>query len=161
VRTAIHGHEVAPRLMTGAFILNSGLSKMRSLKDEEAAKGVHGMATTAYPFIGRMPPATFFKLLAGTEVALGSALLLPLVPTPVVGAGLTAFSSGLIGLYLRIPGMRREGSLAPTEQGIVLAKDSWMLGIGLGFLTEGLSGHSPHRGRRRSGFRGRPQRRRR
>lgn len=37
------------------------------------------------------------------------ALLLTVVPTAVAGAGLAAFSAGLLGLYLRTPGMRQEG----------------------------------------------------
>jgi hypothetical protein len=34
--------------------------------------------------------------------------------------------------------MRREGSLRPTEQGIPLAKDVWLLGIGAGLVAEEL-----------------------
>jgi hypothetical protein len=36
--------------------------------------------------------------------------------------------------------MREQGSLRPTQQGLVLAKDVWMLGIGLGFVVEALAG---------------------
>jgi len=42
-------------------------------------------------------------------------------------------------MYLRTPGMRQQGSLRPTEQGLALAQDVWMLGIGLGFIVEELS----------------------
>ena len=65
--------------------------------------------------------------------------MLPIVPTAVAGAGLAAFSAGLVGLYLRTPGMREDGSLRPTQQGIALAKDVWMLGIALGFLIDELT----------------------
>jgi hypothetical protein len=41
------------------------------------------------------------------------------------------FSAGLLGLHLRTPGMRRAGSLRPTQQGLPIAKDVWMLGAGL------------------------------
>jgi hypothetical protein len=47
-------------------------------------------------------------------------------------------STGLLGLYLRTPGMRQEGSIRPTEQGLVLAKDVWLLGIGASLLVEEL-----------------------
>jgi hypothetical protein len=57
----------------------------------------------------------------------------------VAGAALTAFSGGLIGLYLRTPGMRREGSLRPTQPGVPLAKDAWLVGIGLGLMADGLT----------------------
>ena len=56
---------------------------------------------------------------------------------------LTAFSGGLLGLYLRTPGMRKPGSLAPTEQGLAIAKDSWLLGIGIGLFTRGLIERKP------------------
>jgi hypothetical protein len=128
---------VPPRLATGAMILNSGLSKRGA--DDETASGLHGMASKAYPFLSEVPPQRFTRLLSIGEITVGTALLLPIVPTAVAGAALTAFSAGLVGLYLRIPDMRQEGSLRPTPQGIALVKDTWLLGIGLGFLVEALA----------------------
>ncbi len=61
---------------------------------------------------------------------------LPVVPAAVAGAGLAAFSGGLLGLYARTPGMRKQGSLFPTQQEIPLAKDAWMMGIGLGLVID-------------------------
>ncbi|MFF3763678.1 hypothetical protein ACFYYR_06255 [Streptomyces sp. NPDC001922] len=134
------------RLTTGAFVLNSGLTKREA--DRPAAEQLHGFASSTYPFLGTMEPERFVKLLSTAEIALGSALLVPVVPTVVAGAGLTAFSAGLFGLYLRTPGMRREGSLRPTDQGIALAKDSWLIGIGLSLILDGLPVRR-RRGRRR------------
>ncbi|MET8681116.1 hypothetical protein ABZW18_26920 [Streptomyces sp. NPDC004647] len=130
------------RLASGAFILNSGLSKRGA--DQEAAEQLHGFASTAYPVVGRHEPQRFVRMLSTAEIALGTVLLVPAVPGVVAGAGLTAFSAGLVGLYLRTPGMRQEGSLRPTEQGIALAKDSWLLGIGMSLIVDGL----PECGRR-------------
>jgi uncharacterized membrane protein YphA (DoxX/SURF4 family) len=127
-------HHIAPRLTTGAFLLMSGLRKLNA--DEQAEQGLHAMATGAYPFLDRIPPHRFTRMLASAEVALGAALLTPLVPTGLAGAGLTAFSSGLVGLYLRTPGTHKQGSPLPTDEGIALAKDSWLLGIGLGMVSE-------------------------
>jgi len=73
--------------------------------------GLRQMATGAYPFLGTMKPQDFARLLGAGEVAVGSALLLPVVPSGVAGALLTGFSGGLLGLYIKIPGMRQEGSL--------------------------------------------------
>jgi hypothetical protein len=42
-------------------------------------------------------------------------------------------------MYLRTPGMHKEGSVAPTQQGTGLAKDVWMLGIGLGFVVDAVA----------------------
>ena len=61
-----------------------------------------------------------------------------MVPTALAGAALTAFSGGLLGLYWRTPGMHEENSPLPTDQGIPLAKDSWLLGIGLALLLGSL-----------------------
>ena len=125
------------RAITGAFILNSGITKLKG--GPETAEGVHGFATSAYPEFKRLRPAQFTKLLAAGEIALGAALLTPMVPAALAGAGLTAFSAGLLGLYVKIPGMRQPGSLRPTEDGIAIAKDSWLLGIGLSLVASGLS----------------------
>jgi hypothetical protein len=81
----------------------------------------------------------FARLLAASEIALGTSLLLPIIPTWLTGAGLTAFSGGLLGLYAKTPGMRKEGSPFPTQQGVPLAKDAWMLGIGLGLIIDDLT----------------------
>jgi hypothetical protein len=83
-----------------------------------------------------LEPATFVRLLSTAEISIGAALLIPLVPTAVTGAALTAFSAGLLTLYLRTPGMRKKGSLAPTPQGMTVSKDVWMFGIGLGLLAD-------------------------
>jgi hypothetical protein len=133
--------EIAPRISAGAFILNSGLGK-RSVP-EEAAAGMHGFAAGTYPFLKSVPPQQFVQGLATAEIVLGAALLTPFVPTFVAGAALTAFSGGLLGLYLKTPGMRKPGSLAPTEQGLALAKDSWLVGIGIGLMTRGLMERRP------------------
>jgi uncharacterized membrane protein YphA (DoxX/SURF4 family) len=128
------------RLAVGAFILSSGVGKLSA--DADTAAQLHGFAVGAYPFLAPLQPSAFVRLLALGEMSLGAALLLPVVPTVAAGAGLTAFSAGLLGLYLRTPGMRKPGSLAPTEQGIPLAKDSWMAAIGLGFIIDELSSGS-------------------
>jgi hypothetical protein len=129
--------DLAPRVATGAFILNSGLGKRKL--DPEHAAGLHGMASGTYPFLGKLEPQQFGKLLSTGEIALGAALLVPVVPTALAGAALTAFAGGLLGMYLKTPGMREEGSLKPTQQGVALAKDVWMLGIGLGFVADALA----------------------
>ncbi len=138
--------EIAPRISAGAFILNSGLGKRGA--DEGTAAGLHGFATGTYPFLKGVDPATFVKVLAYSEIAVGTALLTPFVPTAVAGAALTAFSGGLLGLYLNTPGMRKPGSLAPTQEGLTVAKDVWLLGIGIGLLTRGTIDREPRRVRK-------------
>lgn len=126
------------RLVAGSFVLNSGLSKWDA--DEETAKQLQSFASGTYPFLAKLDTRTFVKMLSATEVTLGTALLLPFVSAAVAGAGLTAFSAGLLGLYLCTPGMRQEGSLRPSEQGIPLAKDAWLLSIGSTLVLDDLVG---------------------
>ena len=137
MRFSVKAHHLPARVATGAFILNSGIGKLRA--DEEAAAQLHGFAAGAYPFLARLKPADFVRLLAVSEITLGAALLLPVVPAAVAGAGLAAFSGGLLGLYARTPGMRKENSPFPTQQGTPLAKDVWMMGIGLGLVIDDLT----------------------
>ena len=125
-----------PRIAAGAFILNSGVGKWSA--DEETAAQLHGFAVGAYPFLAKLKPKDFARLLSATEITLGAALLVPVIPSALVGAGLTAFSGALLGLYARTPGMRKDGTPFPTQQGIALAKDAWMLGIGLGLVIDDL-----------------------
>jgi hypothetical protein len=133
--------EIGPRLSAGAFILNSGLGKRGA--DEGTAAGLHGFASGTYPFLKNVDPKQFVSGLATAEIGIGAALLTPFVPTALAGALLTGFSGGLLGLYLKTPGMRKEGSLAPTEQGLAISKDVWLLGIGVGLLTRGLVDRTP------------------
>lgn len=51
-------------------------------------------------------------------------------------------SSGRVGLYLRIPGMREGKSLRPTSQVVALAKDLWLLGISLSLAASRLRSRS-------------------
>ena len=134
MKSPVRPHQMVLRLATGASILNSGLSKRGA--DEDTAMGVHGMAVGTYPFLDKVDPVSFTRALSAGEIALGTALLLPLVPNKLAGAGLSAFAAGLLGLYLRTPGMHKPRSLAPTEEGLGLSKDLWLLGAGLSLVFE-------------------------
>ncbi|MFD5868343.1 hypothetical protein ACFWGD_06990 [Corynebacterium sp. NPDC060344] len=125
----------AARLFPGLIFLNSGLGKRKL--DAETAAGMQGFAATGIPAVSKLEPATFGKLLSAGEIATGAALLAPFVPNRVAGAALTAFGAGFMSMYLRAPGQRQEGSLAPTQDGMSLAKDSWLLGIGSALLLAG------------------------
>jgi hypothetical protein len=134
---SIKARHLPPRIAAGLFIINSGIGKLSA--DEEAATQLHGFAAGAYPFLKKLKPRDFARILAATEITLGSALLVPVVPSLIVGVGLTAFSGGLVGLYARTPGMRKEGSIFPTQEGTAYFKDMWMTGIGLGLVVDELT----------------------
>lgn len=122
------------RLAAGAFVLNEGLSRLDA--DDDMVKRLHQTAATTYPFVADMDPETFVKALGAGEIALGSALVIPFVPSWLVGLGLAGFAGGLVHLYLHTPGATRQGSVRPTSQGRPMAKDVWLLGIGLGLLLD-------------------------
>lgn len=140
--------ELPGRVAAGGYILHSGLDKWQA--DEATASALHGFASTAYPVLKDVPPTRFLRVLAGAEIAIGGGLVVPFVPAAVAGTALTAFSGALLGLYWRTPALHKPGSVWPTQQGIAISKDVWMLGIGLGLLAESAARRSRRRvGRRR------------
>ena len=130
---------VPVRLATGAIIVDQGLQKLGA--DDDTAKWLHGQAATAFPQFADMDPKDFVQLLSASEIALGAALLgIGFVPSSLAGLGLSLFAGSLTRLYLTAPGTRRDGGVAPSQQGIGLAKDSWMLAIGLALVLDSLFG---------------------
>lgn len=121
--------QVPLRLVTGAFILHSGMEKWGG--SDEQAQGVHGMARQTFPFLENIDAPRFLRLLAAGEMAIGAALLTPVVPSRLVGGALTGFAGSLMAVYAQTPGLRKEGSVWPTPDGIGVSKDSWLLSIGL------------------------------
>jgi uncharacterized membrane protein YphA (DoxX/SURF4 family) len=122
------------RAVTGAYILNSGVGKLGA--DDDTSKTLHGFASGTYPFLGKMQPKAYAKALGVGEIAVGGALLLPIVPPMVAGAVLAGFSGALLNVYWNTPGMHEEGNPRPTVQGTPLAKDVWMFGIGTALITD-------------------------
>ena len=123
------------RAVPGAFILNSGIGKLGL--DEESAAGLQQMAANGVPMVENLTPAQFGKFLSYGEIAVGSALLLPFVPTRIAGAALTTFASGLVANYFSIDSMTKDDGVRPSEDGIPLAKDTWLAAIGLALLISG------------------------
>lgn len=124
--------QVPLRLTSGAYVLDSGLRKWGA--DEETAKHLQGFASGAYPFLAEVKPTAFAKALSVSEVLIGTGLLIPFVPARMAGLGLLGFGGGLLGLYARTPGMRRPGTPFPTQEGVALAKDSWLAAIGVALV---------------------------
>ncbi|WP_138443225.1 DoxX family membrane protein [Sinomonas susongensis] len=122
------------RLVTGAYLINSGVSKL-SL-DEETSAALQGMAANAIPQVKQLPPATFGKALAAGEIALGGALVLPFVPTRLAGLGLSAFGAGLVAVYAKTPGLTEADGIRPTQAGVAMAKDSWLAAIGVALMLD-------------------------
>jgi hypothetical protein len=139
---------VPVRLATGAIILDQGLLKLKA--DDDTAKWLHDQAVHAFPQVAEMEPKEFVQLLSAGEIALGTALLgIGLVPSSLAGLALGVFGGSLTRLYLKAPGTRREGTIAPSQQGVGLAKDSWMLAIGTALVLDAVFGSSGKRSKKR------------
>jgi hypothetical protein len=138
MRFPFAARDVPGRLATGGFILHSGLKKWNGAP--EVAAGIHGMASGAFPFLGKVPPERFLRILAAGEIATGIVLLTPVVPSELAGLALTGFSGALLAMYLRTPALHEPGSIWPTQAGTAVSKDVWMLGIGLGMVADAVAG---------------------
>ena len=124
------------RVATGAFILNSGVRKLSA--DDEAAAQLQAFAAATYPFLAKLKARDFKRLLAVSEITLGAALLLPVIPVRRGGRRTGGLSGGLMGMYVRVPGQRHQGSVQPTQEGIPLSQDIWLMGIALGLVIDNL-----------------------
>ncbi len=130
--------QVPLRVATGAYILNSGVSKLGA--DEGTAQFLHGAASSTYPAVFKdMEPSRFARLLAISEMGVGAALLAPMVPATVAGAVLTGFGASLVGMYLSTPSMTLDDGIRPSQEGTAVAKDVWLVGAGLTLLTQGIT----------------------
>jgi hypothetical protein len=78
MKVRVEAWHLPPRLLTGLYFLNSGLSKARA--DEATAAQLHGFATGTYPFLRKLDARRFTRLLSAAETAIGVALVLPVVP---------------------------------------------------------------------------------
>ena len=132
----LKARDLPGRVAAGAYILHTGLDKWHA--DEARAKGLHKAASGAFPVLARIPPERFTRLLAASEIAIGSALLVPVVPGIVAGTALTGFSGSLLTMYLRTPALHKPGSVWPPQAGTAVSKDVWLLGIGLGLAAGSL-----------------------
>ncbi|WP_127130512.1 hypothetical protein [Georgenia sp. SYP-B2076] len=128
---------VPARAAAGAFILNSGLGK-RHLP-EEAAAGLQSMAVYAFPQFAHMSPKDFGKLVSTAEMALGAALLVPVVPTWLAALGLAGFSGSLLRMYTKVPGLTQSDGIRPTAEGTAVAKDVFLAGIAGSLLVDELT----------------------
>jgi uncharacterized membrane protein YphA (DoxX/SURF4 family) len=126
------------RVATGAYILHSGVEKWHG--DGAQAAALHAMASGAFPVLKRIPAPRFLRLLAASEIAVGTLLLAPFVPNAVAGLALTGFSGSLVAMYIRTPSLHKPGSVWPSRAGIGVSKDVWMLGIGVGLVLDDLTG---------------------
>lgn len=122
----------ALRLVSGAFILNAGIGKLSLTKDQAA--GLQTSAQRVIPQAAKLSADQFGRSLSVSEIALGSLILTPLLPSRLAGLALGVFSTGLVATYLKTPGMTAPGSIRPTPEGTSMAKDFWLAGIAVALL---------------------------
>lgn len=124
---------IALRLLPGAYIANSGYSKLNM--PAEASAGMQQMAASGIPAVSKLPSDKFGHYVGIAELAVGGALLTPFVSDRLAGLGLTAFSAGLLTMYFGDEGNTEADGIRPSSQGTALAKDSFLLAIGLALLA--------------------------
>ncbi|AKK03693.1 hypothetical protein [Corynebacterium epidermidicanis] len=124
---------LALRAIPGAFILNSGLGKIGM--PAEVSAGMQEFAATGMPLVKQIPADKFGTVLGFAETAVAASLLLPFVPNRIAGLALTGFGSGLLSLYFGNDGNTESDNIRPTEAGLPLAKDSWLVAMGLALLA--------------------------
>ena len=122
------------RLATGAYILNSGMSK-RNL-DKDSAAGLQQMASHAFPQVMDLDPVRFGKLLSAAEITIGLTLLTPFVPSRLAGLMLGAFSGGMLTMYAKTPEWTEDDGIRPSAQGVPFAKDVWMAGVAAALILD-------------------------
>src|SRR5215213_9103858 len=105
--------QLPPRLITGAYFLNSGLSKRAA--DEATAGQLHGFAAGTYPLLGKLDAKRFTGLLSTAEIAIGTALVVPVVPAWLAGAD--RLRPGHARLVPAHPGHARRGFAASHPAG--------------------------------------------
>src|SRR5512132_1788176 len=80
--------QLPPRLIAGAYFLNAGLSKRGA--DDATAGQLHGFASGTYPLLGKLDAKRFTSLLSTAEIAIGTALVVPVVPAWLAGGAALA-----------------------------------------------------------------------
>lgn len=121
------------RTTAGAFILNSGLGKAKM--DEGTYGYLKGMASTGVPQVNKLSDKQFGQALTAAEIALGAALLCPIVPAKVAGLGLAGFGAGMLTMYFKNDDMTLEDGIRPSQEGTALAKDIFLVSSGLALIT--------------------------
>ncbi|HJD79854.1 MAG TPA: hypothetical protein K8V93_12755 [Corynebacterium pollutisoli] len=122
------------RGVTGAFVTNAGVGKIGM--PAECSAGVQQAASSGIPALAKLPSDKLGTWLGYAETAIGASLLAPFVPNKVAGAALTAFSGGLLSMYFRNPENTEADGIRPSQEGMALSKDVFMLAIGLALMTQ-------------------------
>lgn len=121
------------RAVPGAFIVNSALGKLGA--DAETSAGMQQMAASGIPALKNLPSDQFGKILGASELAVGGALLSPFVSNRLAGAALSAFGAGLLTMYFKNDSMTESDGIRPSQEGIPLAKDSWLVAMGAALIA--------------------------
>ena len=127
--------DVILRGVTGAFIANPGTGKIGMSAEHSA--GIQQVAASGILALTSLPSDKFGTWLGSAETAIGASLLAPFVPDKLAGAALAAFSGGLLSMYFRDPANTEADGIRPSQQGMALSKDVFMLAIGLALMVQG------------------------
>ena len=124
-------HDLPTGLVTGGYILHSGLDKWRA-DDAARDSGPRNGGRDVSGVEIRAPGPDFTRLLAASEIAMGAALLAPVVPAAISGGHPHRVLGRAPGSLHPRPGLRKPGSVWPTHRASASARTSWNLGISTG-----------------------------
>jgi hypothetical protein len=133
---SMRGSNFPERFAAGIMLLNAGVGKVQGKQGD--AGELHAAAVASFPAIDGIPPEQLSKILGASEMALGGALLLPFFGDGLAGAALTTFAAAMVSIDVRDPGLGREGGLLSRYKSGAIARDVWLLGIGLGLAADAL-----------------------
>jgi hypothetical protein len=81
----LHLRNIPPRLAAGGYLLHTGLQRWNGSQEQATGGhaatagpwpgGVHTAAAGAFPFLAKVPSATFVKAVSVAEISVGAALL--------------------------------------------------------------------------------------
>ncbi|MGP9695607.1 hypothetical protein ACT3TZ_13445 [Brachybacterium sp. AOP25-B2-12] len=123
------------RAVPGAYILNSGLGKVKIPAAQ--AEFLRDAAAQGVPLLKELSPEQFGKFLAYGEIAVGSLLLAPFVPTRIAGLALSTLSAGFLAAYFRTDAFTKADGVRPSEAGTPVSKDLWLAAIGAALVIRG------------------------
>jgi uncharacterized membrane protein YkgB len=125
----VAAHDLPIRLSNSAILIWQGVRHLQ--RPEQTGEYLLNAASHSVPALKDVfgeRPERFATALGACETGLG-VWLLSGIWRRAAGVALAGFSSATLSLLFTVPGMREEGSVwEPSQQGMTLAKDLWMLG---------------------------------
>ena len=137
MRLPVKAGHLPQRIAAGAFILNSGIGKLSA--DEETAAQLHGFAAGAYPFLAKLKPGTSSGSWRRARSRSARRCCCPSSRPPSRARGWRRSPAACSACTPGRPACARKAAPSRPSRESPLAKDAWMMGIGLGLVIDDLT----------------------